>query len=197
VSQGDDVVFLPSIVEAAVASPVAAAECARLTRKFMSKDYWTKPSCQYNAIMLVRILVDNPGPGFTRYMDKKFVDTTKELLRTGRDASVRQILMETLDSFENTRASDEGLALIIEMWKKEKEKAYKAYGVSVIRSVNMQGHAANRYANLMRRQYRRSPVPGEWSRRPLTLVTSISSRSTSTRSITASVFRTRSSWRTG
>ncbi|KAK4239100.1 hypothetical protein C8A03DRAFT_43236 [Achaetomium macrosporum] len=127
-ASGDDVVFLPSIVEAAVASPVAAAECARLIRKFMAKDYWTKPSCQYNAVMLVRILVDNPGPGFTRYMDKKFVDTAKELLRTGRDASVRQILMETLDSFENTKASDEGLALIIEMWKKEKEKAYKAYG---------------------------------------------------------------------
>ncbi|KAK3311484.1 uncharacterized protein B0T15DRAFT_386889 [Chaetomium strumarium] len=127
-ASGDDVVFLPSIVEAAVASPVAAAECARLIRKFMSKDYWTKPSCQYNAVMLIRILVDNPGPGFTRYMDKKFVDTAKELLRTGRDASVRQILMETLDSFENTRASDEGLALMIEMWKKEKEKAYKAYG---------------------------------------------------------------------
>jgi hypothetical protein len=129
--QGDDVIFLPSIVEAAVASPAAAAECARLIRKFMAREYWSKASCQYNAIMLLRILADNPGPGFTRFLDKKFVDTTKELLRSGRDGSVRQILMETLDAFENTKSQDEGLAMIIEMWKKEKEKAYKAYGVSV------------------------------------------------------------------
>ncbi|GAB1312283.1 hypothetical protein MFIFM68171_02493 [Madurella fahalii] len=127
-STGDDVVFLPSIVEAAVASPNAASECAQRIRKYMGRDYWTKPSYAYNAIMLVRILSDNPGPGFTRFLDKKFVDTTKELLRNGRDAGVRQILMETLDSFENTKGYDEGLALIIEMWKKEKEKAYRAYG---------------------------------------------------------------------
>lgn len=128
--QGDDVTFLPPIVEAAVASPAAAEECARLIRKFMSRDYWTKASCQYNAIMLARILADNPGPGFTKYFDKKFVDTTKELLRSGRDGSVRQILMETLDTFENTKAYDENLAPLIEMWRKEKEKAYRAYGVS-------------------------------------------------------------------
>ncbi|KAK4125118.1 hypothetical protein N657DRAFT_354295 [Parathielavia appendiculata] len=127
-STGDDVIFLPPIVEAAVASPAASAECARQIRKFMSRDFWSKPSCQYNAIMLARILADNPGPGFTKFLDKKFVDTTKELLRSGRDGSVRQILMETLDAFENTKSQDEGLAMVIEMWKKEKEKAYRAYG---------------------------------------------------------------------
>ncbi|KAL2180718.1 uncharacterized protein P884DRAFT_311453 [Thermothelomyces heterothallicus CBS 202.75] len=127
-ASGDDVIFLPSIVEAAVASPAAAAESARLIRKFLQRDYWSKPSVQYNAIMLLRILADNPGPGFTRFLDKKFVDVTKELLRSGRDPSVRQILMETLDAFETTKNLDEGLALIIEMWQKEKEKAYKAYG---------------------------------------------------------------------
>ncbi|AEO54993.1 hypothetical protein MYCTH_2298290 [Thermothelomyces thermophilus ATCC 42464] len=127
-ASGDDVIFLPSIVEAAVASPAAAAESARLIRKFLQRDYWSKPSFQYNAIMLLRILADNPGPGFTRFLDKKFVDVTKELLRSGRDPSVRQILMETLDAFETTKSLDEGLALIIGMWQKEKEKAYKAYG---------------------------------------------------------------------
>lgn len=80
--------------------------------------------------MLVRILADNPGPGFTKFMDKKFIDATKELLRSGKDASVRQILMETLDSFETNKSLDEGLAPMIEMWKKEKEKAYRTYGVS-------------------------------------------------------------------
>lgn len=100
-----------------------------MIRKYLSRDYSTKPSWQYNAIMLVRILTDNPGATFTRNMDKKFVDAAKELLRAGRDPSVRQILMETLDTFEQTRADDEGLALVIEMWKKEKERAYKTYGV--------------------------------------------------------------------
>lgn len=123
--------FLPSIVEAAVASPDAAAECARRIRKYMTRDYWTKPSIAYNAVMLLRILADNPGPGFTRYLDKKFVETAKELLRNGRDAGVRQILMESLDTFENAKGHDEGLAPLVDMWKKEKEKAYKAYGVSV------------------------------------------------------------------
>jgi len=125
---GDDITFLPSIVDAAESSPAAAAECARLIRKFLNRDYWSKPSHQYNAIMLIRILSDNPGATFTRNLDKKFTDTTKELLRNGRDPNVRQMLMETLDTFENTKGYDEGLGTIIEMWKKEKEKAYRAYG---------------------------------------------------------------------
>jgi uncharacterized Zn finger protein len=79
--------------------------------------------------MLIRILVDNPGPTFTRNLDKKFADTCKELLRVGKDPSVRTMLMETLDNFEYTKADDEGLQILIEMWKKEKEKAYKTYGV--------------------------------------------------------------------
>ena len=131
IEQGDEVAFLPSIVEAAESSPAAAAESARLIRKYLHRDYWTKPSLQYNAIMLIRILADNPGATFTRNMDKKFVDTTKELLRSGKDGNVRQMLMETLDAFENTKGYDENLQLLIEMWKKEKEKAYKVYGVSV------------------------------------------------------------------
>ncbi|KAJ4419313.1 hypothetical protein N0V85_001069 [Neurospora sp. IMI 360204] len=126
--QGDEVAFLPSIVDAAESSPAAAAECARLIRKYLQRDYWTKPSLQYNAIMLIRILADNPGATFTRNMDKKFVDTTKELLRSGKDGNVRQMLMETLDAFESTKGYDENLQLLIEMWKKEKEKAYRVYG---------------------------------------------------------------------
>lgn len=79
--------------------------------------------------MLIRILSDNPGQTFTRNLDGRFVDTLKELLRNGRDLSVRQMLMEMLDQFESQKAWDEGLTGVIEMWKKEKEKAYKAYGV--------------------------------------------------------------------
>jgi hypothetical protein len=123
------VLYLPPIVDAAESSPQAAAECARLIRKYLKRDYWTKPSYQYNAIMLMRILADNPGPTFTRNMDQKFADTVKELLRHGRDPSVLQMLMETLHSYEATKAYDEGLTTLLEMWRKEKEKAQKS-GVS-------------------------------------------------------------------
>lgn len=127
-STGDEVTYLPPIVESAESSPVAAAECARVIRKLLHRDYWSKPSYQYNAIMLVRILSDNPGPTFTRNLDKKFVDATKELLRGGRDGSVHHILTETLESFETHKGYDEGLGLILEMWKKEKAKTYKNQG---------------------------------------------------------------------
>ncbi|KAF7546653.1 hypothetical protein G7Z17_g8290 [Cylindrodendrum hubeiense] len=124
-AQSDEVLFLPPIVDAAECSPSAAAECARIIRKYMSRDYTSRPSWQYNAIMLLRILADNPGATFTRNFDQKFVDTTRQLLKGARDPSVRQILMETLDDMEHTKMDDENLTLLISMWKKEKEKAFK------------------------------------------------------------------------
>lgn len=77
--------------------------------------------------MLIRILADNPGKTFTRNIDAKFVQVVKELLRMGRDPSVKQILMETLDTFGREKAGDEGLALLNEMWKKEHEKMVKIH----------------------------------------------------------------------
>lgn len=88
-----------------------------------------KASWQYNAIMLIRILTDNPGPTFTRNMDKKFADTVKDLFRSTRDPSVRQMIMETLDTFEMTKFDDHGLGELIAMWKREKEKSFKQHGV--------------------------------------------------------------------
>lgn len=125
---GDDVLFLPPIVEAAESSPAAAAECARIIRKYMSKDYSSRPSWQYNAIMLVRILTDNPGETFTRNLDQKVVDTAQTLLKSSKDPRVRQILMETLDEFERMRGYDENLRPLVTMWQKEKEKALKSHG---------------------------------------------------------------------
>ena len=77
--------------------------------------------------MLIRILADNPGKTFTRNIDAKFVQAVKELLRVGRDPSVKQILMETLDTFQREKAADEGLALMNEMWKKEQERMVKIH----------------------------------------------------------------------
>ena len=124
-AQGEEVLHLPTIVESAESSPAAATEAARLIRKFLSKDNSSRAYVQYNAIMLVRILADNPGKSFTRNLDNKFTSTVKDLLRDGRDMSVQQILRETLDNFEQTRPGDETLAGLIEMWKKEKEKMTK------------------------------------------------------------------------
>ncbi|RYC61714.1 hypothetical protein CHU98_g4486 [Xylaria longipes] len=122
----DEVIHLPPIVEAAESSPGAAKQCADMIRDYLKRDYITRPDFQYNALMLVRILADNPGETFTRNLDQEFAKTLKDLLKYTRNDRVRQMLMETLTSFETTKFYDEGLMPLIEMWKKEKEKAQKA-----------------------------------------------------------------------
>jgi hypothetical protein len=69
--------------------------------------------------MLIRILADNPGPSFTKNIDKGFTDTMKHLLRNGQDPSVAQILRETLDSLHREKAYDTNLNILFTMWKKE------------------------------------------------------------------------------
>ncbi|UKZ47660.1 hypothetical protein TrVGV298_001884 [Trichoderma virens] len=127
-AKSEEVLFLPPIVDAAESSPTAAAECARIIRKYMAKEYSSRPSWQYNAIMLMRILADNPGETFTRNLDVKFVDTSRALLKGTKDNGVRQILMDTLDDFERTKFYDVNLTLIITMWQEEKDKAIKQHG---------------------------------------------------------------------
>ena len=90
---------------------------------------------QYNAIMLLRILADNPGPTFTRNLDSKFIATVKELLRDGRDMSVQQILRETLDIFELQKADVETLRPLITMWQNEKTKWAKRTGNDISSAV--------------------------------------------------------------
>ncbi|CAK7263708.1 hypothetical protein SEPCBS57363_000707 [Sporothrix epigloea] len=124
---GAEVALLPSIVEAAESSPQAAAECARYIRKFLYRDYWSRPNFIYNAVMLMRILVENPGPTFTRNMDKKFVDTVRDVLRGCQQAHVVHFLSEALQDFERKGATDEGMGRLLEMWQKEKAKSKSAY----------------------------------------------------------------------
>ncbi|KAL1982425.1 hypothetical protein VTN96DRAFT_1330 [Rasamsonia emersonii] len=124
----EDYVHLPAIVEAAESSPDAAREAALRIRRYLASPSKPRGLAQYNAIMLIRILATNPGPTFTRNLDDKFVATVKQLLRDGRDMAALQILRETLDSFEKHKSADEGLAPLIAMWKKEKERIAKAYG---------------------------------------------------------------------
>ena len=119
---------LPVIVEAAESSPAAAREAAHGIRKFLSKNNSQRAYVQYNAIMLVRILADNPGKDFTKHIDAKFITTVKELLKEGRDMSVQQILRESLDSFETQKKGDENLRPLREMWIKYKQKMEKQGG---------------------------------------------------------------------
>jgi hypothetical protein len=118
--QGEEVLHLPTIVESAVASPAAAAAAAKQIRTFLSKENYKTPHLQYNATMLIRILADNPGPSFTKNLDKPFADTVKHLLRNGYDPSVKQIVGETLNALEQDKAYDNNLNALFTMWRKEK-----------------------------------------------------------------------------
>lgn len=134
--------YLPTIVEAAVASPGAAQTACAQIRKFLSKENYPRPQAQYNAVMLIRILADNPGQSFTKHMDKQFADTVKHLLRNGQDPSVAQILMESLDALERDKAYDTNLNTLFAMWRKEKEKmasAAKQFGPRTLRAPEWNG----------------------------------------------------------
>ncbi|KAJ9616438.1 hypothetical protein H2200_000156 [Cladophialophora chaetospira] len=120
---GEEYLHLPAIVDAAESSPSAAKEAAATIRRYLSKDHYQRGYAQYNAIMLTRILTDNPAHAFTQNFDAKFVSTVKELLRDGKDTSVQQILRETLDYMEFEKApGNDSLGPLMEMWRKEKGK---------------------------------------------------------------------------
>jgi hypothetical protein len=101
-----------------------------MIKKYLSKDYYSKPSWQYNGLMLVRILVDNPGETFTRALDADFAETMRKLLKHARDNRVRNMCMEMLDDFEHTKMYDENLQPLAIMWKAQKAEAIKKHGVS-------------------------------------------------------------------
>jgi len=143
------------IVEAAESSPAAARDAANVIRKFLGKENYSRAYVQYNAIMVIRILADNPGESFTRNLGGKFVVTTKELLRDGRDMSVQQILRETLDTFQLQKSQDEGLQPLITMWQNEKAKMAKK-GVSYVAPVVSDG-ASDFWILLMRVAWVKTP----------------------------------------
>lgn len=116
-----DYVHLPAIVEAAESSPNAAKEAAYRIRKYLSNPAKPQGFAQYNAVMLIRILAENPGDTFTRNFDAKFVSTVKTFLRDSRDMASQHLLRETLDAFEAQKSWDENLAELLALWKKEKK----------------------------------------------------------------------------
>ena len=121
-SQGDEVLHLPKIVEAAESSPGAAATAVYQIRKALDKNNFDKAFKQYNGMMLLRILVDNPGTCkyVAKNFDTKFQDALKSMLRLNRDPSVQHITRETLDHFKQDFSSNEDLKPLLQMWEKEK-----------------------------------------------------------------------------
>ena len=118
--QGEEVSHLPMIVESAESSPQAARACASLIRKYLTKGYANQPHVQYNAVMLISILANNPGRTFTVHLQGRFVSTVRDLLRMSQDPSVQQIMRETLQSLEDEKAYDTNLNALFAMWRKEK-----------------------------------------------------------------------------
>lgn len=125
--QGNEFVHLPRIVETAESSPAAAKEAAHRIRKYLVVPSTIPSHVQYNAIMLMRILVDNPGPTFTRNFDSKFVATIKDVLRYGRDWHVQHCLRQYLNHLEVNKPSEENLQPLLQMWAKEKVKSNGSY----------------------------------------------------------------------
>ncbi|EWC47114.1 hypothetical protein DRE_03483 [Drechslerella stenobrocha 248] len=125
--QADEVTFLPTIVDCTESSPAAAKEALVTIRKNLELkgSKLQAGHQQYKALMLFRILVDNPGAMFTRNIDAKFVSTMKELYRGCRDPSVRQLLVENMEHC--LTKDDPGLQPLKEWYTKEKESAIRAY----------------------------------------------------------------------
>lgn len=93
----------------------------------MSNPSSTPGHVHYNTIVLMRILIDNPGHTFSRNLDAKFASAVKDLLRQGQDIDVQQFLRETMEWMETERSWDEDLATMLQMWKKEKDRYQKVH----------------------------------------------------------------------
>ena len=92
----------------------------------MSQDQFPTAYKQYHAMMLLRILIDNPGSCkyIAKNIDDKFKQSTKTMLRMHRDPSVQQIARETLDHFAREKSDVPELKPLLEMWVKEQGSAY-------------------------------------------------------------------------
>ncbi|KAJ5490967.1 hypothetical protein N7539_002534 [Penicillium diatomitis] len=125
--QGNEYVHLPRIVEIAESSPTAAREAAQRIRKYLSTPNSTPTHVQFNALMLMRILGDNPGHSFTINFDEKFCNVIKDQLRNGRDWYVRHYLCEYLAHLEATRYQDDDLQMLLQVWAKIKAKSPREF----------------------------------------------------------------------
>ncbi|KAK9365273.1 hypothetical protein V1509DRAFT_633671 [Lipomyces kononenkoae] len=97
----EDVTQLPVIVELSEASPVAAKAGVRAIRKRLDPKHASSTVSQYNAIMVLRILVDANSPTILNQIgeDEKLAPVVQDVLKRSRDPSVRELLATTLEHF--------------------------------------------------------------------------------------------------
>ena len=110
-------------MDIAESTHASAALAATVIRKNLDLKHASRPYVQYNSVVLMCILAQNPGASFTRHLaDPKFCAAAKERLRHGRDPSDHQMLYETLDHFaaDPTRVADGHLAPLRDLWLREK-----------------------------------------------------------------------------
>ncbi|KAK9241547.1 hypothetical protein V1506DRAFT_550407 [Lipomyces tetrasporus] len=100
-AQTDDVAQLPVIVECAQATPLAAKEAVKAVRKRLDPKHASSTVSQYNAIMVLRILVDANSEIILGQIgeDDKLATVVKDILKRTRDPSVRELLATTLEHF--------------------------------------------------------------------------------------------------
>ncbi|KAK9319573.1 hypothetical protein V1517DRAFT_332110 [Lipomyces orientalis] len=100
-AQTDDVAQLPVIVECAQATPLAAKEAVKAVRKRLDPKHASSAVSQYNAIMVLRILVDANSETILGQIgaDDKLATVVKDILKRSRDPSVRELLATTLEHF--------------------------------------------------------------------------------------------------
>ncbi|KAI1813149.1 hypothetical protein GGS20DRAFT_554596 [Poronia punctata] len=136
----ESAVYLHSIVEAA-ASPEAARICAEQLQSYLAlnpskewhkegtKEVEARFAWRYYVITLLGILANNPGRTFTRHLGTDFTKTVQNFMenRVPYSHELDGMLMQKLDDFEEQNKDptndryDEGLAPLVEMWKKQKE----------------------------------------------------------------------------
>ncbi|KAK9387447.1 hypothetical protein V1515DRAFT_601849 [Lipomyces mesembrius] len=117
----DDVAQLPVIVECAQATPLAAKGAVKAIRKRLDPKHASSTVSQYNAIMVLRILVDANSPTILNQIgeDEKLAPVVKDVLKRSRDPSVRELLATTLEHFAFEKPSTTELA--------ELNKVYSIY----------------------------------------------------------------------
>ena len=165
-NNGDEVLHLPVIVDAAESSPTAAAVAAHQIQRFLGKEYATQPRVQGNSIMLIRILSDNPGASFTRNFDPAFVATVKELLGNCQDPGTQRNLRETLDALQATKAGQEGVEELMVMWRKEKASGQvPVQGMQQFAGVGYHGSTAAAHDGRSHRSRRALPSQEELANR--------------------------------
>ncbi|KAK9456885.1 hypothetical protein V1511DRAFT_495568 [Dipodascopsis uninucleata] len=119
-SNGDEVIYLPTIVDCAQATPAAAREAIRAVRKRIDPKHGSGSVTQYNAIMVLRILIDTDSIAVQEAIgsDDKLAPILKTVLKNSRDPSIVDFLRDTLVRCASTKGDVEGFSALHSIYYK-------------------------------------------------------------------------------